>query len=72
MRYFDTSVVFSLYLNDVHTPCADAELRKNPADVVVSHWIDVELMSAHEPNFPAEVHGYGAVCAHGVVRWPTP
>jgi predicted nucleic acid-binding protein len=46
LRYFDTSVVFSLYLNGAHTTHADAELRNNPADVILSRWVDVELKSA--------------------------
>ena len=46
MRYFDTSVVFSLYVNEARTPRVDAELRKDPADVIISHWVDIELKSA--------------------------
>jgi hypothetical protein len=46
LRYFDTSVIFSLYINEVRTPRVDAELRKNPADVIVSPWVDIELKSA--------------------------
>lgn len=46
MRYFDTSVIFSLYINESRTPSADAELRRNPADVIVSPWVDIELKSA--------------------------
>ena len=30
MRYFDPSVIFSLYINEARTPHVDAELRKNP------------------------------------------
>ena len=46
MRYFDTSVVFSLYVSEARTPSVDAELRKDPADVIISHWVDIELKSA--------------------------
>ena len=46
MRYFDTSVIFSLYINGAGTPRVDAELRKNPGDVIVSPWVDIELKSA--------------------------
>ncbi len=46
MRYFDTSVVFSLYVNEARTPRVDAELRKDPADIIISHWVDIELKSA--------------------------
>ncbi len=46
MRYFDTSVIFSLYINEARTPKVDVELRKNPADVIVSPWVDIELKSA--------------------------
>jgi predicted nucleic acid-binding protein len=46
LRYFDTSVIFSLYINEARTPNADVELRKNPADVAVSPWVDIELKSA--------------------------
>ena len=46
MRYFDTSVIFSLYINEARTPNADAELRRDPADVIISPWVDIELKSA--------------------------
>ena len=46
MRYFDTSVVFSLYVNEARSPRVDAELRRDPADVTISHWVDIELKSA--------------------------
>ena len=46
MRYFDTSVIFSLYINEARTPNADVELRKNPTDVAISPWVDIELKSA--------------------------
>jgi predicted nucleic acid-binding protein len=46
LRYFDTSVIFSLYINEARTPSVDAELRKNPADVIISPWVDIELKSA--------------------------
>ena len=46
MRYFDTSVIFSLYIIEARTPSADVELRKNPADVAISPWVDIELKSA--------------------------
>lgn len=46
MRYFDTSVVVSLYINEGRTARVDAELRKNPADVIISPWVDIELKSA--------------------------
>ena len=46
MRYFDTSVVVSLYINEGRTASVDAELRKNPADVIISPWVDIELKSA--------------------------
>ena len=46
MRYFDTSVVISLYVNDVHSQYADLELRKNPKDIIISLWVNVEFKSA--------------------------
>jgi predicted nucleic acid-binding protein len=46
LRYFDTSVVFSLYINETRTANVDIELRKNPADVIISPWVDIELKSA--------------------------
>ena len=46
MKYFDTSVIFSLYINEARTPSVDVELRKNPADVIISPWVDIELKSA--------------------------
>jgi hypothetical protein len=42
LRYFDTSVVFSLYINETRTASVDIELRKNPADVIISPWVDIE------------------------------
>ncbi len=46
MRYFDTSVIFSLYINEARTSSVDVELRKNPADIIISPWVDIELKSA--------------------------
>jgi predicted nucleic acid-binding protein len=46
LRYFDTSVIFSLYINEARTPNVDVELRKNPTDVAISPWVDIELKSA--------------------------
>lgn len=50
MRYFDTRVVFSLYINETRMKPArrsvDIELRKNPADIIISPWVDLELKSA--------------------------
>jgi predicted nucleic acid-binding protein len=46
LRYVDTSVVVSLYVTEPRSSRATAEVAKNPADLVVSPWVTLELKSA--------------------------
>ena len=44
--YFDTSVVLSLYVEDVFTSKAEAFYDRHASEVTVSAWVDLEVKSA--------------------------
>lgn len=44
--YFDTSVILSLYVEDVFTPKAEAFYDQHAPDATVSAWVDLEVKSA--------------------------
>lgn len=41
--YLDTSVLFSLFVEDAHSPRADAWFEAKPRDVIVSAWAGAEF-----------------------------
>lgn len=44
--YFDTSVILSLYVEDVFTPKAEAFYDQHAPEATVSAWVDLEVKSA--------------------------